>query len=102
MPRPRTQEPRDQQLLLRLTARQLKVLESVAHLERTKPNAYAHQVLVEHLASMANNTRVQADLTNRASYDADAVAASPLRERGEGAAKVAVEGNRSGRKQNTS
>jgi hypothetical protein len=81
MPRPRVSEPRDQQLLLRLTARQLEVLESVAHLERTKPNTYAHQVLVEHLASMAQNPRVQADLENRAAYDADAAAATPLRER---------------------
>ncbi len=79
MPRPRKEEPRDQQLLLRLTTRQLEVLESVAHLERVSPNTYAHQLLVDHLAAMAQHPRVQADLANRAAYDADAARASPLR-----------------------
>lgn len=69
MPRPRAQEPRDKQLLLRLTARQYEVLESVAHLERTTANAYAHQALVEHLAGVVRSPRVQADLKNRAAYD---------------------------------
>ena len=81
MPRPKAPEPRDQQLLLRLTARQLQVLESVAHLEHSTPNTYAHQVLVEHLAAMAKNPRVEADLANRASYDSDAAEAIPLRAR---------------------
>lgn len=79
MPRPRAPEPRDQQLLLRLTARQLEVLESLAHLEHSKPNTYAHKLLVEHLAAMAKNPRVQADLANRGAYDNDAAAATPLR-----------------------
>lgn len=79
MPRPKAVEPRDQQLLLRLTERQHEVLESVAHLERAKPNSYAHQILVAHLAAMAKNPRVQADLANRAAYAADAAVATPLR-----------------------
>ena len=78
MPRPRAAEPRTEQLLLRLSARQKEVLEAVAHLERETPNAYAHQVLVVHLASMAKNPRVQTDLANRAAYEADATAAAPL------------------------
>jgi hypothetical protein len=53
----------------------------VAHLERTKPNTYAHQVLVQHLAAMEKNPRVQADLANRAAYESDAVASTPLRGR---------------------
>lgn len=81
MSRPRTSEPRNQQLLLRLTARQMEVLASIAHLERTTPNGYAHQILVEHLASMARNRRVQADLANRAAYEADAVATTAIRRR---------------------
>ena len=81
MSRPKAKEPRDQQLMLRLTARQLEVLESVAHLDRTRPNAYVHQFLVQHLASMVNNPRVQADLANRTAYDQDATTATPLRER---------------------
>lgn len=80
MPRPKATEPRDQQLLLRLTERQQEVLESVAHLERAKPNSYAHQILVTHLAAMAKNPRVQADLANRTAYAADASVATPLRE----------------------
>jgi len=81
MSRPKAKEPRDQQLMLRLTARQLEVLESVAHLDRSRPNAYVHQLLVQHLVSMVNNPRVQADLANRAAYDKDASTATPLRQR---------------------
>lgn len=99
MPRPKAPEPRDQQLLLRLTARQLEVLESVAHLEHTKPASYAHQLLVEHLAAMVENPRVQADLANRASYAADAAVATSLRARARSTANApAIAGKRSGRK----
>jgi hypothetical protein len=80
MPRQRSTVPRDEQLLIRLTARQLRVLQSVAHLESAKsPNAYAHRLLVDHLESMEKNRRVQADLKNRDAYDADAKKATPLR-----------------------
>jgi hypothetical protein len=80
MPRQRSTQPRDEQLLIRLTARQLRVLQSVAHLESAKsPNAYAHRLLVDHLESMEKNRRVQADLKNRDAYDADAKKATPLR-----------------------
>lgn len=78
MPRPRASEPRDQQLLLRLTSRQLDVLVTVGHLERSTPNTYAHRILVEHLAAMEKNPRVQADLANRAAYESDAASATPL------------------------
>lgn len=81
MPRPKVDEPRNQPLLIRLTARQLEVLQSVAHLARTTPNAYLHQLLVEHLAAMVNNPHVQADLENRAAFDAAAATATPLRGR---------------------
>lgn len=81
MPRPRATEPRDEQLLIRITARQLRVLQSVAHLENAKStNAYAHQLLIDHLESMEKNRRVQADLKNRDEYDADAKKATPLRQ----------------------
>jgi hypothetical protein len=80
MPRQRATEPRDEQLLIRITARQLRVLQSVAHLESAKsPNAYAHRLLVDHLESMEKNRRVQADLKNRDAYDTDAKTATPLR-----------------------
>lgn len=99
MPRQKASEPRDQQLMLRLTERQLEVLESVAHLARSRPNAYVHQLLVEHLASMMNNPRVQADLANRAAYDGDATAATPLRERAGTEPNVATVSQRSSRTQ---
>ena len=79
MPRPRASEPRNQQLLLRLTARQLEVLESVAHLERTTASSYAHQLLVRHLGRLVENPRVKADLENRAAYDSDSASTTPLR-----------------------
>jgi len=80
MPRPHATEPRDEQLLIRLTTRHLRVLQAVAHLEGAKsPNAYAHQLLVDHLEAMEKNRRVQADLKNRDAYDADAKKATPLR-----------------------
>lgn len=81
MPKPRAREPRDHQLLVRLTARQHAVLESVAHLERTTPNQYAHQVLVDHLARMTSNPRVRADLDNREAYSRDVAATTPLSQR---------------------
>lgn len=103
MPRPKAPEPRDEQLLLRLTARQLEVLQSVAHLERTKPNSYAHELLVEHLAAMVKHPRVQADLANRAAYAADAAKATPLRERAPTVKNMPqTSSKRSGGKPNTS
>lgn len=81
MPRPKADEPRDHPLLIRLTARQVEVLQSVAHLARTTPNSYLHQLLVEHLATMVNNSHVKADLENRAAFDAEAATATPLRGR---------------------
>lgn len=79
MPRQRAAEPRDQQLLLRLTARQVEVLESIAHLERTTSNGYAHQLLVAHIAALEDNPRVRVDLENRAAYAQGAAKATPLR-----------------------
>lgn len=99
MPRQKATEPRDQQLMLRLTARQLEVLQSVAHLDRSRPNAYVHQLLVQHLASMLNNPRVRSDLANRAAYDRDATAATPLRERAEPRPRATTESEGSSKKQ---
>lgn len=81
MPRPKADEPRREQLLLRLTRRQLDVLEAVAHLERTSPNRYAHQVLVDHLAQTLRNPRVQADLANRHAYSEDRAVTTELSRR---------------------
>ncbi|MDQ3680262.1 MAG: hypothetical protein M3378_06925 [Actinomycetota bacterium] len=72
----------------------------MAHLERTKPNSYAHQILVEHLAALVNNPRVQADLANRAGYDADGAVATPLHERSGSAAKTPATGRKRSGKRN--
>lgn len=79
MPGRSAEEPRNKQLLIRLTTRQVDVLESVAHLERTTSNTYAHQVLVDHLAAVLRNPRVQADLQNREAYERDLAATEVLR-----------------------
>lgn len=79
MARPRSKDPRIKQLLLRMTERQMEILESVAHLERTTPNGYAHQVLIEHLGAMAKNPRVQADIKNRTAYECDNADTAPIR-----------------------
>jgi hypothetical protein len=63
-------EKRDQQLLVRITARQREVLESVAHLARVSPPEYVHQLLVGHLAARANDPFVVRDLENRAAFAA--------------------------------
>lgn len=81
MPRPKAEEPRDCPLLIRITAQQRTVLEAVAHLEGATPNAYAHQVLIEHLASVVSNKHVQVDIANRRSYEATATEATPIRKR---------------------
>jgi hypothetical protein len=70
MPKPRSADPRDRTLLLRLTASEMEMLEVVAHLERTTANAHAYSLLIEHLAMMAKEPHVERGLANRASYDA--------------------------------
>lgn len=77
----------------------------MAHLERTKqtkPNSYAHELLVEHLAAMVKHPRVQADLANRAAYAADAAKATPLREPRTAKNMPQTSSKRSGGKPNTS
>jgi hypothetical protein len=88
MPRRRSDGPRVRQLLIRITARQLEVLESVAHLSRQTPNAYAHQLLIEHLSALSKDQFVKADLDNRAAFDAVRTIATPLRRASELDAKA--------------
>jgi uncharacterized protein (DUF1778 family) len=68
--RSKAEHPRDQALLLRLTAEQRDVLESAAHLARTTPNGYAYKLLSDHLATLATQSHVAADRANRAAFDA--------------------------------
>lgn len=64
----RATSPRDQQLLVRLTAEYYDVLTAVAHLERVTPNAYAYRVLAGHLERLTDEPHVRSDLDNRREY----------------------------------
>ncbi len=79
MPRRPAAKLRDRQLLLRLTSGELDLLQSIAHLDRKKPNGYAYDVLVTHLEGLRSNPRVQADMENRAAYGADRASSTPIR-----------------------
>jgi hypothetical protein len=68
--RAKAENPRDKPLLLRLTAEQMDVLESAAHLGRVTANGYAYDLLSKHLASVATQPHVLADRANRADFDA--------------------------------
>ncbi len=78
MGREKTAQPRSAQLLIRITSREMNVLESVAHLEKTTPNAYARRLLESHLLVVAAHPRVQRDLANRAAYEAEEATTTPL------------------------
>lgn len=68
---------RSEQLLLRLTVEELEWVESAAHLERCTPNAYVYELVRAHVASLAHNEHVRADLANRRAYkDAQATTLS--------------------------
>src|SRR5690348_10339526 len=69
MPRPRAEEPRSEQLLIRLTAEQYEILRSLAHLEGVKsPNRMAYDVLVKRLEQARQDPLIKADIQNRAAY----------------------------------
>lgn len=70
MSRARAENPRNKPLLLRLTAEQIDVLESAAHLARVPANGYVYDVLTKHLTAVAKQPHVVADRSNRADFDA--------------------------------
>jgi len=73
MPRPRSRNPRDQQLLMRLMADQWTVLVAVAHLSGARsPNEFAYDLLTRRLDQAARDPLVQADIANRKAYAARA------------------------------
>lgn len=78
MPRRPSGEPRDQQLLVRLSASDLDVLRAIAHLEGMTPSGYAHQLLAGHLERLRGHPRVAADLANRLAFAADSTDVVPL------------------------
>jgi hypothetical protein len=76
--RSRVVEPRTEQLLVRLTAAEMEILEAIAHLERVTPNQYARGLLQHHLAALAHQPHVAADLANRRAYEADTAATTSM------------------------
>ena len=69
---------RSQTLLLRLTVAEFETLDVAAHLERVTPNAYAYQLLRDHLASLQTNDHIKRGLQNLRSYEASQAAATSL------------------------
>lgn len=79
MPRRLTPDKRrTQTLLLRLTEAEFETLEVAAHLERVTPNAYAYQLLRDHLVSLQTNDHVQQGLELLRSYEASKIATTPF------------------------
>lgn len=71
MPRRPPSEPRNQQLLVRLSASDHDVLRAIAHLEGVTPSAYAHRLRAGHLERLRRHPRVASDLANRRAYAAE-------------------------------
>lgn len=68
MPR-RSAQKRDSQLLIRLTAEEVDVLDAAAHLERSTANAYAYRLLQAHIIALRKNEFVVRHLDNRRHYE---------------------------------
>jgi uncharacterized protein (DUF1778 family) len=68
----RSAEVRDQQLLLRVTANELDVLDAAAHLQRSTANAYVYELVRAHVAALRTNTFVMRDVENRKAFEAAA------------------------------
>lgn len=68
MPRKIVGKPRDQQLLIRVTADELEVLESAAHLNRQTPASYSYALIQSHVASLRSDPFIARDLQNRHAF----------------------------------
>ena len=60
---------RSQQLLVRITEAELRVLESASHLNGVSTSKYAYELLRAHLSVLAADEFVRRDLANRAEFD---------------------------------
>ena len=78
MPRSKSSSPRSEQLLLRLTADELEVLEVVAHLERRTVNSYVYGLVQAHVQTLRTNEFVRTDLENRRRYQASSAQTTQL------------------------
>lgn len=70
MPRPRSVDPKTESVLIRLTAAEHEILESVAHLDRCTPSAFVRAVVIAELHRRAQDRHVKADIRNRREYTA--------------------------------
>jgi hypothetical protein len=75
VPRKAVGDPRNQQLLIRVTADELEVLESAAHLNHQTPASYSYALIRSHIASLRSDPFVARDLQNRRSF-ADSLASA--------------------------
>jgi hypothetical protein len=78
VPKPKAEDPRRSQVLVRFTDAEMAVLTAVAHLEGVTPNAYVYAVVSDHAAALASNPNVQADIANRRAYTERHAIARPL------------------------
>lgn len=73
MARKAANEPRDQQLLIRVTTDELEVLESAAHLNHQTPASYVYALVKTHISSLRSDPFIARDLQNRHAF-ADSLA----------------------------
>jgi len=69
MARPSSANPKDRQILARVTAAEYEVLDAVAHLERSTVNALVRRLVEAEVRRMENDPNVIADVENRADYE---------------------------------
>jgi hypothetical protein len=60
---------RDSQLLVRLTSHEFDVLDAAAHLSRQTANAYAYQLLGQHIATLQADEFVARHVENRRRFE---------------------------------
>jgi hypothetical protein len=68
VPRKAANEPRTQQLLIRVTTNELEVLESAAHLNHQTPASYAYALIQAHISALRSDPFIARDLQNRHAF----------------------------------
>jgi hypothetical protein len=67
--RPRNEDPKRHQVLIRLTASEIDVVSAIAHLECITPSGLIRRLVEQEVARMTSNPHVVADIANRVAYD---------------------------------
>jgi len=76
--RPRLAEPRDRQLLIRLTANEIEILEAAAWVDHQTPNGWALDQLTDRLRIMATDPDVLTTMQIRRSRDTRRSTTTPI------------------------